>query len=138
MVDPKYLPYFANTAAGVGGMVGAIGVTALLSPDTALTKIFEFPNVRGIQDRKTVSGLLQIFGIRDLALGLSVLAAWYHGCRHGDNTGYKTLGSILLLGCLVSITDGLVSRKVIGKGEWRHWGFVPVLAGLGLALTEWI
>lgn len=39
----------------------------------------------------------------------------------------------MLAGSLVTITDGLVNRKVI-REKWNHWSFTPLNLGLDLLL----
>ena len=61
---------------------------------------------------------MRLFGVRDLAIGLSVLSIWYYG---EGASGYKMLGCAMLAGALMVAVDGSVSRDVTGKGVWRHW-----------------
>lgn len=64
-----------------------------------------------------------------IALGASMLGIWYHGST-------KALGMSVLAGSVMAIVDGLVSRSVMGKGEWMHWGALPVSFVIGFGLLE--
>lgn len=56
-----------------------------------------------------------------------MLAMWYHRSN-------KALGWSLIAGSVMAVVDGIVSRSVIGKGQWMHWSALPVgiLVGFGL------
>jgi len=57
-------------------------------------------------------------------MGVAIYAAAYFGDR-------KTLGSILIAGSAVAFADGAVCRVQVGKGEWNHWSYAPVLTVVG-------
>ena len=60
-----------------------------------------------------------------MAASISV-AAWY-----GDR---RILGWLMIAGSVVAGVDGAVCKWRVGKGEWGHWGYGPVLAGVGVVL----
>ena len=80
---------------------------------------------------------MRLFGARDIAVGLTTLAIWYYGDGRGG-ANHKVLGLAMLAGSLIVAVDGWVSRLVIGKGEWNHWGFVPLNIAIGVGLLGWV
>lgn len=71
-----------------------------------------------------------MYGGRDIALGLMTLAVWARGDR-------RTLGLTMLASLPIALVDGFVSRDQIGGGEWGHWVFVGIGAGLAAGMLEW-
>lgn len=134
IIPPGALPYLAGFAAINGLVPTAIGILTLF--DTRFGhKILDLPNIKDPKDAVVINGLLLMFGARDLAIGLTTIATWYLGCKGGRTSGYPALGSIMLGGALMTVVDGMVARRVNGRGEWGHWSFTPVLGGIGLALV---
>lgn len=98
----------------------------MLRPRNAL-EFFEFEPPASASDKKLVDSLMVIYGARDIFMGLAIYAAAYFGDR-------KALGSILIAGSGVAFVDGAVCRAQMGKGEWNHWGYAPILMAVGSAL----
>lgn len=66
-------------------------------------------------------------------MGLAIHSAAYFGDR-------KALGCILIAGSGVAFVDGAVCWAHVGKGEWNHWSYAPVLAAVGgmlLGTLDW-
>lgn len=61
-------------------------------------------------------------------MGFVVIAAALFGSR-------KTLGCVLLAGAGVAVVDGVVVRDEVGRGEWNHWGYAPVVGLVGVLLV---
>lgn len=134
MIAPSTL---ANGAAVMSGMVAATGAAGILQPQMLLN-VLEFPGGSTTQDQKTVIGLTRLLAARDLAMAAPGLAIWYYGRNGTIGDSNKLLGIVMLLGSVVTTTDGFVSKAVIGRKELFHWGFTPVLVGLGVGLLGWI
>lgn len=130
LIPPSYLPYLANTTGALAIIPAAIGIASLLNPPSALARL-RFPRVQA--DHAVTNGVTRLVGARNLAVGLANLLLWWK-VRRGE-VGYSTFGSVALLtmGTLVT-ADGWVVKDVAGEGEWEHWGFLPVVAALGLGL----
>ena len=112
----------ANSAAIMSGMVAATGVAGIFQPQMLLN-VLEFPSGASTQDQKTIIGLTRLLGVRDLAMAAPGLAIWYYGRQGMVADANRLLGIVMLLGSIVTITDGLTSKAVIGRKEWFHWGF---------------
>ena len=126
----RHLPYLEKGALILSFFPTIVGLRILIEPQFAL-RVLQFPTPSSAADRNLVYGLVRLFGARDLAIGVTAMALWYYGHR-------KSLGAAILSGAILTVTDGIVSGQVIGKGQWIHWGFVPLNLGLGLGLLEWI
>jgi hypothetical protein len=74
---------------------------------------------------------MQLYGVRNLTMGLTTLGVWYSGDR-------RALGFALLAGFPNALIDGFVSRWQIGGGEWAHWAFVPLGLGLAAGVLGWL
>ena len=134
IISPSSLPYVANTAAVIGLIPTAIGICAILRPQLGLS-ILQFPTPTAPKVRTLVHGLIRIYGARDLAIGLTTLAIWHFGgAGQGNEVGCMILGCSTLAGVLLVAVDGWMSKVVIGRGEWNHWGGIPIGLGLGLLL----
>ncbi|GLB39384.1 putative protein with domain of unknown function (DUF4267) [Lyophyllum shimeji] len=103
------------------------GVNAILRPENAL-EFFEFQPPAAASDKKVVDGLMVVYGARDIFMGLAMYSAAYFGNR-------KSLGWILIAGSAVAFVDGAVCRVYVGKGEWNHWSYAPMLTAVGSVLV---
>lgn len=102
------------------------GVNAIIRPENAL-EFFEFKAPALDSDKKVVDGLMAIYGARDIFMGLAIYTVTYFGDR-------KSLGWILIAGSAVAFVDGAVCRIQVGKGEWNHWSYAPMLTAVGCVL----
>lgn len=119
-------PYFRITASVFATIFLGFGINGILRPRNAL-EIFEFELPASASDQKLVDSLMVLYGARDVFMGLAIYSAAYFGNR-------KTLGWILIAGSGVAFVDGAVCRAQIGRGEWNHWGYAPVVAAVGSVL----
>jgi hypothetical protein len=99
------------------------GINAILRPENAL-EFFEFQELASTADKKLLDGLMIVYGVRDIFMGLAIYSTAYFGNR-------KALGWILIAGSGVAFVDGLVCKTQVGKGEWNHWGYAPMLTAVG-------
>ena len=102
------------------------GINAIIRPQNAL-EFFEFQAPASALDRRVVDGLMVIYGARDIFMGLAMYSAACFGDR-------RSLGWILIAASAVAFVDGAVCRVQVGKGEWNHWGYAPMLTAVGSAL----
>ncbi len=119
-------PYLRIAASVFATILLGFGINGILRPRNAL-EFFEFEAPASASDQKLVDNLMVLYGARDLFMGLAMYSAAYFGDR-------KTLGWILIAGSGVAVVDGAVCRAQIGKGEWNHWKYAPVLAAVGSVL----
>jgi hypothetical protein len=109
------------------------GINGILRPRNAL-EFFGFEAPSSAADKKLVDNLMVIYGARDIFMGLAIYSAAYFGDR-------KALGWILIAGTGVAFVDGTVCRAQVGKGEWNHWSYAPILAAVGsmlLGALDWV
>ncbi len=116
------LPLAASIFATI--FVG-FGINGITRPENAL-EFFEFEPPASAADKKLVDGLMIVYGARDVLMGLAIYSAAYFGDR-------KTLGCILIAASGMAFVDGAVCRTQVGRGEWNHWGYAPVMAAVGIA-----
>jgi hypothetical protein len=122
-------PLLPNTAVLIAAIPGLIGIAGIFNPRLPLNAV-QFPLPTSPDGLKMADSLMRFFAIRDMFLGASTVAVWYRGDR-------QLLGIMLLLGAGLAFGDGLVQKNHCGNGEWNHWSFVPVMAGLGAGLEGW-
>ena len=132
VIDPGYLPYFANAAAIVAILPCFLGFRVLLQPAWGFSN-FSFPKPSTQKDEAVAYGLMRVIAARNLAVGLITLAIWYAG-----SGSYQALAVAKLGECLMVTVDGWVSLQVNGGGTLVHWAFIPVSLGTGLPLLGWI
>lgn len=127
---PTRVDYFANAVILASSATVLLGINAILRPASALS-LLKFPAPRQPEGQKLAYSLMQIYGARNVAIGLTSLFIWASGDR-------RALGLAMFAGLPMAIVDGFVSKAQIGSGEWGHWGFAPVAIALGAGLLGWL
>ncbi|PGH12852.1 hypothetical protein AJ80_06561 [Polytolypa hystricis UAMH7299] len=103
------------------------GINAIVRPSHALT-FFEFSPPTNAADKRMVDSLLFVYGARDIFMGVAIFsAAMLGGSR-------KSLGLTLLATGAVAFADGYACYTHGSGGEWNHWGYAPVVSGVGALL----
>ncbi|KAE8154695.1 hypothetical protein BDV25DRAFT_147265 [Aspergillus avenaceus] len=110
------------TASAFATICVSFGINAILRPEHALT-FFEFNYPTSSNERAVVDSLMVVYGARDIFMGLAVYIALLFGSS-------KSVGWMLIAVSAVAMVDGFVCWGH-GKGEWNHWGYAPVIAGVG-------
>ena len=124
-IPPHYL---ANTAAVFSAFITVNGIYGTLQPAQVL-KMLSFPNASSPADQNLVEGLVRMFASTRTVVGLSSLAMWWTG-------DYKALALANVAGTLMALTDGWVTKRLLGKGEWGHWWAAPVGLSIGVGLLR--
>ncbi|KIL86480.1 hypothetical protein FAVG1_10310 [Fusarium avenaceum] len=122
-------PIIFNGSLGLGFMMIGLGLNASFRPDAHL-KSLEFPVPTEPLAKKFSHALMRIWGIRNISFGLLMSAIWATG---DENLMAKTL----CISVAFPITDGFVSRAVIGGGEAQHWMFPPIVLIMSAGLFGW-
>ncbi len=124
---PPLQPYHAaGLAAVLGTFIGLNSTYGILSPGGALRQL-GFRTAVSPSDKELTEGLLRMFSATRVVVGVSQVAAWWYG-------DYKVLGCQMVASALMAAVDGWVSKSVSGKGQWAHWGALPV----GLSIGVWL
>jgi hypothetical protein len=119
-------PSLVWAACAFGTIWVGFGINAILRPANALT-FFEWKVPIATADLDVLNGLLAVYGVRDIFMGLAVYAAALRGTK-------KSLGWILLAGAAVAFADGYICY-LHGQGHMNHWGYAPIVAAVGALLT---
>lgn len=119
-------PAVWNTGAALATLFIGFGVNAMLRPRAGL-EIFEFEYPKSPKDQKLIDGLMLIYGVRDIFMGVTTLAAWYYGAK-------EVFAYSLIAGSVVALVDGVANKAVLGYGQGKHWGYAPVLTIVGAIL----
>ncbi|TVY84212.1 hypothetical protein LSUE1_G001106 [Lachnellula suecica] len=115
------------TATSIFGTIFiAGGLNAIFRPGPAL-EFFDLNAAAAVSDQSLVDTLMLVYGVRDIFIGPAMYSAAYSGDR-------KHWGLIVLAGGGVAFVDGLACWLYVGKGEWNHWGYPPLVAGVGAVL----
>ncbi|KAJ9651190.1 hypothetical protein H2198_009522 [Neophaeococcomyces mojaviensis] len=125
----SHQPWLPNASIIFGGLPILVGLQLMRDPNWGLD-LLGFARPAGAEAQKLTESLVMYFGTRDLAFGLSALAAWRSGNR-------QTLGWIMLVGSGMTVIDGFTSIRQTGGGVWKHWTFTPIGLGLGGGLLGW-
>ncbi|KAL9595712.1 MAG: hypothetical protein Q9219_006278 [cf. Caloplaca sp. 3 TL-2023] len=84
--------------------------------------------------RQTLNAFAAAYGARDIFMGLAIYATAVCGTR-------EACGWVVGAAGAVAATDGAVCRWMVGRGEWNHWGYAPVLVLLGGVMVgglDWV
>ncbi|KAJ0120628.1 hypothetical protein J7T55_015358 [Diaporthe amygdali] len=114
---------FANATAVLNLLPTLSGVVGVLRPASALA-VLGFPTPSTPEAQRLSHSLVQMYGVRQATMGLASLALWAAG-------EHRLMGVLMLVNSPIAIVDGMVSRWLVGAGEWGHWGFIPI----GMMLT---
>ncbi|RBR12775.1 uncharacterized protein FIESC28_08477 [Fusarium coffeatum] len=109
---------------------GLFGLLAVTKPESML-KLIEFPIPTEPQNRKLACALARLHGIRNIIL----CSLFINNALTGDkNLIAANLAAIVFM----MLGDGFVSRSLLGRGEWLHWGYIPFYGGFiaGLLYAE--
>jgi hypothetical protein len=121
-------PFALNLGAAAGVFQLTLGLTAVFQPRVMLQEVWGFkPASTPGQDQLLVECLMQLYGLRNIALGLMIMTVR----ALADS---KTLGWVLMSDMLVALGDGFVQKKCTGGGQWKHWGVLPIGVGMGMLL----
>jgi hypothetical protein len=122
-------PIIFNGSLGLGFMLIGLGLNASFRPDAHL-KNLEFPVPTEPLAKKFSHALMRIWGIRNISVGLLISTIWATGDEN-------LMAKALCISLALPITDGFVSRIVIGGGEAQHWMFPPILVVMSAGLFGW-
>ncbi|KAL7760907.1 hypothetical protein ACKLNR_007442 [Fusarium oxysporum f. sp. zingiberi] len=112
-------PIIFNGSLGLGLMIVGLGLNATFRPNDHLRRL-EFPIPTEPLAKKFSLALMRIWGIRNITVGALISLIWTTG---DERLMAKALSAALAM----PITDGFVSRIIIGGGETQHWVFPPLL-----------
>ena len=113
-------------ASVIGTIFLGFGIKFCLQPSSSIP-FFEFKAPTSTPDQKIADALTLLYAVRDIFMGVAIYAATYFGNR-------KSLGWILIAASGVAYADGFIVKAQIGKGEWNHWGYAPMLTVVGSLL----
>ena len=126
-IPPHYL---ANTAAALGTFMVAQNMYGAINPRSILSALgFALPSTAQTDPPTLalVEGMTRMFATTRVSLALTMLATWYY-------KDYRVLGWTMLASSIMAMSDGFVSLRVSGRGQWLHWGALPVSFGVGFGL----
>ncbi|KAK3051705.1 hypothetical protein LTR09_007005 [Extremus antarcticus] len=104
-----------------------MGISVFQDPSITLG-FFELPYSAVAAQNQLISVLLAVYAVRDVFVGLAIYVAAYFGDK-------RTLGWMTIAAGAVAAGDGAICKVMVGKGEWNHWGYAPMLIVVGGALA---
>jgi hypothetical protein len=114
-----------GTAAYVFGTIWVgFGINALVRPDEAIT-FFEIEAPTVVSSKVFFDVIMAVYATRDIFVGLALYASELYGSR-------KATGLILLASSALAYADGVICKVIVGKGEWNHWGYAPMITAVGV------
>lgn len=123
----SHSPLALNLTAGFGVFQLTLGLTGVFRPQTMLSVWGVETSVTSAKDQTLIEALMQLYGARNIALGIMILAVR----NLGDS---RTLGACVLADSIVALVDGFAQKKATRGGQWKHWSFLPIGGGLAMAL----
>lgn len=101
----------------------AYGSIAIFKPSMSLEFFgFQYP-AKSDSSRTIIDALMLIYGIRDIYMGVAMLAAAYY--KHS-----KMIGLLTLLNGAIAGIDGVICFNLAGAGHWNHWNLLPLVFGV--------
>ena len=132
LIPPHYL---ANTSLALSTFILANNAYGALNPRTTLSMLgFSASSTISSADQTLLEGITTMFCTTRVCLALSTFAMWSQAGGAAREGCFRAMGWATLAGTLMAVGDGFVSKRVSGKGEWGHWGAVPISLGVGLGL----
>ena len=122
-------PNFAAAGLFLSSTLVLLGLNGMARPAGHLWAL-QFPVPAEPAARKLSFALMRIWSVRNIAVGSLLALIW----RTGDD---RLLAHGLAAGAALAVTDGFVSRSLIGGGEAQHWMVPPVLAVIMAGLYGW-
>ena len=122
-------PYMFRGSLILGALPIFFGINGMLRPEAHLSSLL-LPLHTEPEARKLDYALMRIWGIRNISVGFLLVLIW----TLGDE---RIMGTALCAGLAVSLTDGFVSRALIGGGELQHWSFTGACAVTMMGLFGW-
>lgn len=122
-----FFPYATLT---IGLVPSLFGLHALIRP-ASVTKAFGLAFPTQPEARKATATFVRIYGIRNIAVSYLLTLIWSTGDR-------RLMAASSFAALAMCIGDGLLSKVVLGGGEWNHWFLAPVIAGVQAGLMGWI
>lgn len=121
---------YLNAAMVFSTIPGAIGIYAMVRPMAALESI-GFPVPATPEGKALSAAQLRMHMLRNLCITYLMATIW--------STGDEKLMGVASSSMLILILgDGIVSRSLIGGGEWNHWSYAPPLVGILAGLFGYI
>ena len=112
------------------------GINAIVRPANGLS-FFEFPTTKeekaalaAKQESSVVNGMMAVYGVRDIFMGVATYAAAYFSPAND----HRILGCMLIATSLVAFADGAICVAYKTGAQWNHWGYAPVVGGIGAVL----
>lgn len=115
---------FANATAVINIIPILAGLNAILRPTSALSMLGFVAPPEQAQTQKLCRSLLQMYGVRQVAMGLTGLTLW-------SFAEHRLMGAILFANMPIAIVDGWVVRRQTGGGEWGTLGICARFFGIG-------
>lgn len=122
-------PYVSQGALGIAILPGLFGINSIFRPEATLRGV-HFPVPSEPTAQKLAFSLLRILSVRNVSVSTLLGLIWLQGDE-------RLLGLGMITTLAMCVVDGFVSRSLIGGGEWNHWCFAPIAAGVSAALLGW-
>lgn len=114
--------YLMAGSLTMGAVLFSFGLNAMFRPAAHLQNLGFPAHVTAPGDKLSLA-LMRIWGVRNIAIGSIVALTWWHG--HAG-----LMAQVLGVAILLPVTDGFVSRGLIGGGEGQHWAVPPVMIAI--------
>jgi len=145
LARPSQSPALVYAALAMGTTFLGFSLNALLRPANALSFMADRKMPKGDEEKRTVRTLLHFYAARNGFMGVGIIIAALASTSISNAnsafdpaTAKAILGASMVLAGGVAFGDGLACKVNVGKGEWDHWGYAPVLIAIGAGLLGWM
>lgn len=131
-------PTLVYAALAMGTTFLGFSLNALLRPAHALTFMADQKMPKSEDERKLVRTLVHFYAARNGFMGAGIIYAALNSTSTLSPGRKEVLGVLMVLAGGVAFGDGLACKVNVGKGEWDHWGYAPILVAIGAGLLGWM
>lgn len=119
-------PYLRVVVVILATIIGSYAYRYIANPLSAV-EIFEFERSPSAAERDIFDTLMRLLGAKVCFMSFALYAAALFASS-------KLLGSLLLALSCTAFMDGYIVLKLVGHGEWNHWGYARYVFVVGLLL----
>ena len=127
------VPVWARVAAATfAAIFFGFGIYFTLYPTAAISFFdkdsgFATSGVAALQSgNRAVELFILLYAVRDVFMAMVISAAALYDTEDG-----RTLAWALIAGGFTASSDGFIAKATVGIGQWDHWGYAPLLLGVG-------
>jgi len=123
---PAAISFLRALSIAFGSIPIGFAINWYFSTASGLSFFYQSPPTAGSEHAALVDCMATVIGVRNLVLGLAMVAAAILDEK-------RTLGVLFLSFAIIAVVDGIATNTAVGHGGGDHIGYAPVVAAIGIA-----